>query len=214
MDGFEQDEAGSESDKGCEVALCFLAAQGDAFEAFDFSDGLLDAGTALVERFGEEGRPVLFIDLVRDNGNSAALPRRLPIGLAGVTLVADCRARIDIRAEPEQDGEVRCIAFLASGQIEGDRMAVEICLQMDFGREAAARTAERLVLLPPFAPAAETWARTTVESNICTRCADELSAARWSKKVSKTQALLSRSNRFHTLFHLPKRSGSARQVML
>ena len=31
---------------------------------------------------------------------------------------------------------------------------------------------------------------------------------------SKTAALLNRSNRFHTLFHLPKRFGSARQVMM
>jgi hypothetical protein len=31
--------------------------------------------------------------------------------------------------------------------------------------------------LPPFAPAAETWARTAVESNICTRCAVPLMAA-------------------------------------
>jgi hypothetical protein len=60
----------------------------------------------------------------------------------------------------------------------------------------------------------ETWARSTVESNICTRCADELNEARWSKNVSKTAALLNRSNRFHTLFHLPKRFGSARQVMM
>ena len=60
----------------------------------------------------------------------------------------------------------------------------------------------------------ETWARTTVESNICTRCADELNEARWSKNISKTAALLNRSNRFHTLFHLPKRFGSARQVMM
>lgn len=40
------------------------------------------------------------------------------------------------------------------------------------------------------------------------------SEARWSKKISNTPALLNRSNRFHTLFHLPKRSGSARQLML
>ena len=33
-------------------------------------------------------------------------------------------------------------------------------------------------MLPPFAPAAETWARTMVESNICTRCAVSLIAAR------------------------------------
>ena len=50
--------------------------------------------------------------------------------------------------------------------MEGDREAVKIGLEMDFRREAAARPAERLIFLPPFAPAAETCARTTVESNI------------------------------------------------
>ena len=39
-------------------------------------------------------------------------------------------------------------------------------LQVDFGAEAAARASERLRRLPPFAPAADTCARITVESNI------------------------------------------------
>jgi hypothetical protein len=48
--------------------------------------------------------------------------------------------------------------------MEVERVAVEIGLEVDFSREAAARAAERLILLPPFAPAAETWARVTVLS--------------------------------------------------
>jgi hypothetical protein len=39
--------------------------------------------------------------------------------------------------------------------MEGDRQAGKIGLEMDLGREPAARTAERLAALPPFAPAAE-----------------------------------------------------------
>ena len=54
---------------------------------------------------------------------------------------------------------------------------------MDFRRETAARAAERLTVLPPFAPAAETWARTMVESNIWIRCADVLIEASVSKKA-------------------------------
>src|SRR5690606_11418516 len=93
-------------------------------------------------------------------------------------------------------------------------MTVEIGLQMDLGRKAAARTAECLAFLPPFAPAAETWARTMVLSNICTRWAEADSEARWSQKMSNRPASLSRPDPFHTPFHLPKRSGSARQLML
>ena len=51
-----------------------------------------------------------------------------------------------------------CVLSLASpgGQVEIERVAVEIGLEVDFGREAATRAAEGLILLPPFAPAAET----------------------------------------------------------
>lgn len=103
---------------------------------------------------------------MRDDGDRSAFARRLPVGLAGIPLVADRGARVDIGSEPEQDRKVRRVGFLASCQVEGDRVAVEVCFQVDFRREPAARAAERLFLLPPFAPAAETWARTMVESNI------------------------------------------------
>ena len=77
---------------------------------------------------------------------------------------------------------------------------------MDFGREAAARAAERLALLPPFAPAAETWARAVVLSKNWTRCAVWLHSASSWKNASNTPERLSRQNRFHTLFHLPNSS--------
>jgi len=40
--------------------------------------------------------------------------------------------------------------------VEVEGITVEIGLEMDFGRETAARAAERVEMLPPFAPAAET----------------------------------------------------------
>ncbi len=70
---------------------------------------------------------------MRNDRDDTARPRRLPIGLAGITLVADGRTRIDIGTEPEQDREVRCVPLLPSGQVEGDGMAVEVRLQVDFG---------------------------------------------------------------------------------
>jgi hypothetical protein len=131
-----------------------------------------------------------------------------------VALVGNDSARPDVRADVEQGLELRAVAGLAAGQMEVERMAVEIGLQMDLAREAATRAAEGLAILPPFAPAAETWARTTVLSNICTRCAlPLLSASRW-KNASKVPFRLSRQNRFQTLFQLPYAAGSARQVML
>jgi sugar lactone lactonase YvrE len=54
----------------------------------------------------------------------------------------------------------------AAGQVEGDDIPGGVRFCVDFRGEAAARAPERLAFLPPFAPAADTCARTTVESNI------------------------------------------------
>ena len=98
--------------------------------------------------------------------------------------------------------------------MEVEQVSVEVGLEMDFGRETAARAAERLAMLPSFAPAAETWARAVVLSKNCARCAVGLrSASNW-KMASNTPERLSRQNRFQTLFHLPNSLGSARQEML
>ena len=78
-------------------------------------------------------------------------------------------------------------------------------------RHANGRAPDRL---PPLAPAAETWARATVESNICTKCALSLSAASASKKASKMPARLSRQKRFQIEFQWPNSAERARQVML
>ncbi|MEW9613282.1 hypothetical protein AB3G45_05470 [Shinella sp. S4-D37] len=59
----------------------------------------------------------------------------LAVGLSGAALFGDDRPRIDIGAEPEQDGEVWCIAFFSTGQVEGDRVAVEVGLQVKSGEK-------------------------------------------------------------------------------
>jgi hypothetical protein len=51
---------------------------------------------------------------------------------------------------------LRHVANLAAGQVEIERMTVEVDLEVDLRRETAIRTAERLTLLPPLEPAAET----------------------------------------------------------
>jgi hypothetical protein len=135
----------------------------------------------------------------------------LAIGLAGVAFVADDDARLNVGSDVEQNIEMTRVGGFSARQIEGDDVAGGVRFCVDFRGEAATRAPERLAFLPPFAPAADTWARTMVESNIWMRCAEELMAASASKKASKTPALLSRSKRFQTLFQRPKRSGKARQ---
>jgi len=127
---------------------------------------LLDASSPLVEDFGKEGGPVFGAFAVGDDRADAALAGRLAVRLGIIPLVADNRPGRDVRADVEQEREIAAVAGLAAGQMKGQRQAVEIALQVDFAGKPAARAAECLALLPPFAPAAETCARTIVESTI------------------------------------------------
>ena len=144
----------------------FFAAERDALEPLEASEALLDAGAGFVEGSREEGRLVPFVGLVGDDGSDAALPRGVPIGLAGVAFVADDGAGLNIGPDIEQGFEVTPVEGFAAGQVEGDDVAGGVRFCVDFRGEAAARAPESLAFLPPFAPAADTCARTTVESNI------------------------------------------------
>lgn len=114
----------------------------------------------------EEGWLVLFVGLVGDDGSDAARSRGVPIGLAGIAFVADDGAGLNVGSDIEQGFEVAAIEGFATGQVEGDDISGGIRFCVDFRGETAARASERLSLLPPFAPAADTCARTMVESNI------------------------------------------------
>ena len=80
-------------------------------------------------------------------------------------------ARADVWPDVQRRLELCAVAGFTADQVEVERVAVEISLEVDFGRETATRAAERLAVLPPFAPAAETWARAVVLSKNWTRCA-------------------------------------------
>ena len=169
MDGFDKHQA---TGKACECgkrSCGFVAAQGDALEAFELAHGLLDAGTALVEDIGKEAGHVAGRASMRDHRTDAARTRRSPVAARVVAFVSRRGAGSDIRPDVEESFELAAIARFAAGQMECERLAVEVALEMDLGREPASRAAERLIRLPPLAPAAETCARTTVLSNICTR---------------------------------------------
>ena len=93
---------------------------------------------------------------MRDNRRDAARKCRRPVGLAVISFVRHRDARADVGADVERRLELCAVAGLTTSQMEVERVAVEICLEVDFGRETPARAAERLAVLPPFAPAAET----------------------------------------------------------
>ena len=101
-----------------------------------------------------------------NDGSNAARPRCFAIGLAGVAFVADDGAGLNVGSDVEQGFEVTPVEGFAAGQVEGDDVAGGVRFCVDFRGEAATRAPESLAFLPPFAPAADTCARTMVESNI------------------------------------------------
>jgi hypothetical protein len=114
----------------------------------------------------------------------------------------------------EQDAELAGIARLVLRQMKIERVAVAVAFEVDFRAESAAGTPKGLILLPPFAPAADTWARIEVLSKSWISPAVRLQAAKAWKKLSNVPDFDRRENRFQTLFQLPNSAGRARQVML
>src|SRR5262249_41191392 len=109
----------------------------------------------------------------------------------------------------------RIVAFdlmrFTAGHVESQRIALGVRAEMDFGREAATRAAERfLILIPPFTPAACWCALTMVESMACSLSAGGPRLAKVSNAASHTPSLLQRVKRTKTEFQLPYRSGMSR----
>jgi len=178
VDGFDQDEPAGESDDGCEVLFGFFASHGDALEALDLANEVLDASAQPVEVTGKEARLSLGIFAMWDDRTNAARACRVAIGAGIVALVADNPARRHLGSDVEQRLELPAVTRLIASEVEGERISRKVALEVDLGSEAATGAAERLILLLPFAPAAETWARMEVLSNICTRPAVRLASAK------------------------------------
>ena len=76
--------------------------------------------------------------------------------MAVISLIRYGNAGADVGPDIERCLELCAVADLACGQMEVERVAIKVRFEVDFSREAATRAAERLAMLPPFAPAAET----------------------------------------------------------
>ena len=133
VDGFDQDDAEGERDEGTVIARSLLATKGDALEALEFADGLLDARPRFVEDFREESGSVGCSRAMRNDRTNAALAGAVAIGFGVVTFVGDGGARQNIGSDVEQEFEVAAVAGFAPGQMEGERQAVEVDLEVDFG---------------------------------------------------------------------------------
>ena len=166
VDGFDQDESACKCNERGIILSSLFAAKGDALEALELSDGLLNPATGFVEDPGEESGSALGRRAVRNDRADAALACCLPVGLGIIPFVSQDGARGDVRTDVEQDLELTAVTGLAPGHMDCQRVTIKVSLHVDLGRETAAGATQSLALLPPLAPAAETWARTTVLSNI------------------------------------------------
>ena len=139
VDGFDQDQAAGEADKGS-IAFCGLfAAHCNALEAFELAHRLLDTGAGLIEYLGkEEAWPVLGIRTPRDDWNNAPPATGGAIGGGIIALVSQRRARRDVRPDVERDFQLGAVADLATSQMEADGQAIEVRLEVDLAREPAA----------------------------------------------------------------------------
>ena len=98
---------------------------------------------------------------------------------------------------------------MTTGEDEANGVAKRIHAGADLGAQAAARTPDRLIFAPPFAPAACWWARTMVESMI--RYSKSGLSTNALKTRSQTPFLAQRRKRWKTLFQLPNAGGRSRQ---
>lgn len=138
MDGFDQEEDAGERNESGIVSLCFLTSHGNAFEALDLSDQLLDPGAQLVELLGEEFRSVLGCAAMRNDRDDPSAAGSLAVGFGVISLVGDGGPRRHIRANVEERFELAAIAGLVAGEVKVHRQAVEVALDVDLGAEAAA----------------------------------------------------------------------------
>ena len=156
VDGFDQHKAACKTDDGGVADVGFFAAHGNALEPLELADGLFDARSESIETLRKKAASLLGVFATRDHRRDATRKRGGAICVAVISLIGHRNARANVRTDVERGLELSAVARLAWAQVEVERMAVEIGFEVDFGREAATRAAEGLMLLPPFAPAAET----------------------------------------------------------
>jgi hypothetical protein len=138
VDGFDKHEATGEADECGEGGIGFVAAQGDTLETLELSHCLLDPRAQFVKRLWEETAALLRVRLAWNDRCDPTHPGCRSVGTAVVPLVGDRKAWSDVRPKIKGNFELRYVVHLTTGQMEIEWIAIEVGLEMDLGREAAA----------------------------------------------------------------------------
>lgn len=139
-----------------------VVAGGDGTVDLEMTDHALDAVALRVELPVPADRR-LAVRARRDHRPDAGVMETVADGIAIVALVGDQVAG-PCFGERTERFELRAVGRLAAGEVEGKRLTDGITETMNLTGEPAPRAAKSLFASPPFAPAAETWPRTVVES--------------------------------------------------
>jgi hypothetical protein len=75
---------------------------------------------------------------VGNNGTDAACPRCIAIALRIIALIGQGGARRDVWADVEEDLKVAAVAGLLAREVGGERLALEVGLEVDLGAETTA----------------------------------------------------------------------------
>ena len=141
---------------GASVVTC-----GDAAPVLQAAEHALDDVATLVEVW-IEGARVLSGGIVRDDRDRSAFCQILSEAACVIGAVGG--ERLCGRGLRDDDECGANVSELSLRHLEGDGPALCVADGMDFGRAPAPRTADPLLLRPPFPPAAERWALAVVES--------------------------------------------------
>src|SRR5579875_898198 len=201
------DGGGGKANTGEEVARLFVVAGGDGAPVFQAIEGALD-DVPLFVGDGIEGRQVASLRHRRDD-RLAALDRQESAHVVGVGgLVAD-QAR-GCRGNGEQRPRPLYVVHLAPGQEQSVEPPELVAERVDFRGATAARAADGLVALPPFAPDAERCALTEVLSTMA-RSGGSPQSASAANNSCHSPRWLQRLNRLNSVVRGPYASGTARQ---
>ena len=195
--------------KGVEEGSCeFVVASSDGSVDLEMSDHAFDAVALAVDASVPADRG-LAMGPRWDGGADTLLAQGAADGVRVVAFVGKQIGGARL-GESGYGLERRAIRRFAAGEVEDERNASGITETMNFTGEPAPRAAKSLFASPPFAPAAETWPRTVVESMLWR----ELSAIAWASMeatASQMPASLQRRKRWYTVIHFPYFSGTSRQ---
>ena len=185
----------------------FVIAGGHRPEVLEAAIGAFDDVAPLVA-LRIEGKAALAMGLVGNDGNGASAVQKAAEVVGIVAFVANQPSRRrGHRQQRHRDGD---IGDIAAGQQKGTRAACRVDERVDFRGAPAARAADRLGLLPPFAPLAERCALTAVLSIITTAGASA-QATSAAKRPCQMPRLLHRLYRLNTVVYGPYSAGRARQ---